>query len=135
MSPPGWDGLRSWVIKSRNSGWGGLPSAAGSHFVGIQNQVSIYTCTHRCSYLSIYLSIYASIHPSMHSFSPHTHTHTSVHAPNHPRTCTCVSIQPSIHSSRHSVIFLQGSYLQTTLTGLVKGKMYTVKFMAAERPG
>ena len=66
MSPAGWGGKGTVVIKSRNGPWGGLASFAGHNFLGIQSK---------------------------------------------------------------------GSFLQQTLTGLVAGQQYAVKFAAANRPG
>ena len=40
MSPSGWTGKGTVVIKSRNQPWGGLASYTGRNFLGIQSQGS-----------------------------------------------------------------------------------------------
>ena len=66
MTPSGWGGKGTVVIKSRNKDWGGLPSYFGRNYLGIQSQ---------------------------------------------------------------------SSFLQQTLTDLVPGQYYAIKFAAANRPG
>ena len=66
MTPTGWGGKGTIVIKSRNKPWGSLASYSGKNYLGIQTQ---------------------------------------------------------------------GSFLQQTLTDLVPGQYYAIKFAAAQRPG
>lgn len=63
-SPSGWQGKNSIVIKSKNGPWGGLSSANGNYFVGIQNQVFVNTYNpHTQIHALTDASIYPSIHP------------------------------------------------------------------------